>query len=488
MSGIFERLPMEMRQLIWTMALGEHGDIPTMVPYRTSRPYMLEEEESDYEDYANYGEDYLMTDTGDVPPDHGDEATVNSGVPVAERVAPTATLPSSSVTRRDVDDDNDRDDRQDQDSDDDLDRYDVDGEGDDDSLDTDVGDFEPGNPYAQERAWDDDVLIPVYLPPLLLVNREARAITLDWLAKHNVQLTRTKIAKGEIDAGFPPTPEGELPPYVRRYDPARDHLWVDRYCWRRFCDRLHMSHVLGGVLTEEELEPEQLEQLEPPHDIGAEIRNLALPAFTVYQSTEAVADAVRFMPAIESLACIWGDLPTHDWRPDLIYETVKDEEGRDRTKVRQLLMPRWDHVPFSETVSEEEMERRRRDTERIRAEVAAARGKGKEVKKPDGDDDDEDEDDEDDEDDDMEDDEEEEEARGPLVTMCSADPDNRHLLFHERGYLGNWMQEVYDVLALMELPDHVRDDYDGSFTLPIVPCKAVCPGGKATGWQSLGRR
>lgn len=334
------------------------------------------------------------------------------------------------------------------------------------SLDTDLGEFEPGNPYGQERVWDDQVVIPVYIPPLLLVNREARSVALRWLKKHGIQLTRNTIAAGETTAGFVPTADG-LMPYTRKYDPERDHLYVDRRYWRRFCDRLQMPHMM--VPSDDDAEEQ-----EPIHDIGETIKNLALPAFTMYQSVGVVGNILEFLPNIRQVACIWGDLPPKEWQPKIIFETVQ-RGGKPKTRVTNVLLPRWDHVQISEKLSQEEHDRRRDDTDRIEAEREKERQEKHERREKAAKEGTKDnrEEKEDDEEEEYDEDEEEEEGTGPIVTMCVRDPSDDTKIYYERGYLSNWLDEIYNELSICELPEHVTDEYDGSVTLPIVPCNAV---------------
>ncbi|KAM3538999.1 hypothetical protein ARSEF1564_008080 [Beauveria bassiana] len=519
MSIPFARLPSELRHAIWTLALGEHGDNPTMVPFRTSRPWMLEEEDDDEDMLLDENDiDELLSD-GQL--EEIREFALHQLVEQNEdgnlvTAAPT-TLPSNGVARLAEDegkvadnverraesregaaadsgdqigaDENGEDDEDNQqhgegyeDEDDDVD--DDDDDDDDDEPDdyaeaedfyADMGEFEPGNPYTQEPVWDDEVVIPVYVPPLLLVNREARDITLRWLAKHDIQLLRTTIAKNEINTGFTLTEDG-LPPYTRKYDPERDHLYVDRRFWRRFCDRIYMPHMMAPLDSDDP--EEQQQQQESVLDIGKTIKYLALPAFTVYQSVDTFAEILQFLPNIKQVACIWNDLPTKDWKPEVVYQTVQ-RDGQPKTQVTNVLVPRWDHVEISEKLTEKELDRRRQDTERIKAERDKSRQERQEKRAQaakDGTNNDGDDEDEDDDDDDEDDDEDE--GRGPLVTMCIRDPTDGESVFWERGYLTDWQDEIHDVLALSELPDHVRDTYDGTFTLPLVPCNAVCPAAK----------
>ncbi|OAA39608.1 hypothetical protein BBO_06585 [Beauveria brongniartii RCEF 3172] len=519
MSIPFARLPLELRHAIWTLALGEHGDNPTMVPFRTSRPWMLEEEDDDEDmlldedDIDELLSDNQLEEIRELALHQVAEQNENGNLVTA---APT-TLPSNGVARLAEDegegagnvetraeagreaaadardqvgadangedgDDNQQygEDNEDEDDDDGDDDDDEDHEQDDyaeaEDFYADMGEFEPGNPYTQEPVWDDEVVIPVYVPPLLLVNREARDITLRWLAKHDIQLLRTTIAKDEINTGFALTEDG-LEPYTRKYDPERDHLYVDRRFWRRFCDRIYMPHMMAPLDSDDP--EEQHQQQESVIDIGKTIKYLALPAFTVYQSVDAFAGILQFLPNIKQVACIWNDLPTKDWKPEVVYQTVQ-RNGQPKTQVTNVLVPRWDHVEISEKLTEKELDRRRQDTERIKAERDKSRQERQEKRAQaakdgtnnDGDDEDDDDDDDDDEDDD------EDEGKGPLVTMCIRDPTDGESVFWERGYLTDWQDEIHDVLAFSELPDHVRNVYDGTFTLPLVPCNAVCPAAK----------
>ncbi|KAJ4158088.1 uncharacterized protein LMH87_008632 [Akanthomyces muscarius] len=491
MGSSFDRLPAELRHFIWTLTLGEHGDAPTMVPFRTARPWLLEEEDDD---------DELLMGGDDADEFMSDEqfeeirllalrqvAGQNENEDTAGPVPPApTTLPSNGVITiadDDVDDGAGEGDGQDdatneapigdegENDDDDDDEEDEEVEESEDefqgSLDTDEGEFEPGNPYGQERAWDDEVVIAVYIPPLLLVNREARSVTLNWLKKHDIQLNRNTISKGEINTGFAPNKDG-LPPYTRKYDPERDHLYVDRRYWRRFCDRLQMPHMMAPDDNDDADEEE-----DPVHDIGETIKHLALPAFTMYQSVGVVGNILEFLPNIQQIACIWGDLPHKEWKPRIVYETVQ-RDGKPMTQVTNVLLPRWDHAQISEKLSQEEHDRRNDDTERIKAEREKDRQERQEKKdqaEKNGRTNEEDEEDDDEDEDD--DDEEEEEGTGPIVTMCIRDPSDDTKVFYERGYLSNWLDEIYNELSICELPEHVTDEYDGSVTLPIVPCNAV---------------
>lgn len=501
MNGSFDRLPAELRHNIWQLVLGD-GDPATMVPFLTSRPYMLEEEDDD--------DDMMMgaEDAGEILSEEQFEqirqlalqqVAVDNENAATGPVAPApTTLPSNGIVRA-VNNEDDQGgngaasgeahsqaavdaaraeieeqmyngyDDDDQDIDIDLDDDDA------ESFDTDVGDFfESGNPYGQERAWDDEVVIPVYAPPLLLINREARHLALRWLAKHNIQLTRNTIAKGEIDSGFVTKP-GSLPALVRKYDPARDHLYVDRRYWRRFCDRLQMPHMIRPPSELGDAEDADEEPPEPVHDIGETIQNLALPAFTLYHGVGTVGHMLQFLPNIKQVACIWGDLPGQAWQPEVTYETVQ-RDGQAKTQVTLLLTPRWDHVRISEKLSQAELDRRQVDTDRINAErdqgrqaKQERRARG-EVAADDDEDDNDDDDDDDDDDEDMED-----EGTGPLVTMCIRDPTDAESVYYEKGYLSSWLNDIYNELSICELPEHVTDEYDGSVTLSIVPCSAVCP-------------
>ncbi|OAR01562.1 hypothetical protein LLEC1_04685 [Akanthomyces lecanii] len=501
MGSSFDRLPTELRHFIWTLTLGEHGDAPTMVPFRTARPWLLEEEDDDDDELliGSDDADEFMSDeqfeeirllalrqvagqtengdsVGPAPPapttlprndvitiaddEADDEAGEGNGQPDAANGAPLRDEAENDEDDEDHDENEEGEEGE---------------EGEDDyqgSLDSDEGEFEPGNPYGQERAWDDEVVIAVHLPPLLLVNREARSVTLNWLKKHDIQLNRNTISKGETNTGFAPNKDG-LPPYTRKYDPERDHLYVDRRYWRRFCDRLQMPHMMARDDNDDADE----EQDDPVHDIGETIKHLALPAFTMYQSVGVVGHILQFLPRIEQIACIWGGLPDKEWKPRIVYESVR-RDGRPMTQVTNVLLPRYDHVQISEKLSQEEHDRRNDDTERIKAEREKARQEKQQRKDAAGKDDggteegDEEEEEEDDDEDD-EDDEEEEEGTGPIVTMCIRDPSDDTKVYYERGYLTNWLDEIYNELSISELPEHVRDEWDGSVTLPIVPCNAV---------------
>lgn len=492
----FYRLPFELRIIIWDLVLGEHGDAPTMVPFRTTRPYLLEEEDDDDELFlhADDAEQFMsdeqfeqirlralhqvaaQNDNGDaggpatpapmtlpsndvvtIANDEAGEGGSGQGMEGPNRQGATndASIGDEDGINLDEEDDGIEEDYEDY----------EDYEG---SLDTDLEEFEPGNPFGQERIWDDEVVIPVYLAHILLVDREARDFTLLWLKKHNIRLTRNTIRPGEITTGFVPTEDGRLP-YTRKYDPERDHLYVDRRYWRRFCDRLQM----GDMMARSEYGADDEDENDPVHDIGATIKNLALPAFTMYQSVGVVGNILEYLPNIRQIACIWGDLPPKEWQPTIAYETVQ-RGGKPKTEVTNVLLPRWDHAQISEQLSQEEQDRRRDDTDRIEAEREkereerrARREKAEKEGKPDGDDDDDDYEDYEDDDD------EEEEGTGPIVTMCVRDPSDETNTFYERGYLGNWMDEIYNELSFSELPDHCTDESDGSLTLPIVPCKGV---------------
>ncbi|KAJ6784497.1 hypothetical protein PWT90_03662 [Aphanocladium album] len=499
MSGraTFARLPTELRHCIWNLVLGSDGDAPTMVPFRTTRPYMLEEDDDDEEMILS------AEDAGEIISDEQFEEirqlalhhiTGQNGTAGPVNPAPT-TLPSNGVAREvNVGTGGTGDQRKanatngvtaeqaneqgnedaaagttneapieiaDENDDEEDDEEEEEEEEDEDP------EFEPGNPYTQERAWDDEVVIPVYgIPPLLLVNREARSIALDWLQKHDIQLAVTTIAKGEIDTGFT-VRKGAPPPYVRKFNPKRDHLYVDRHYWRRFCDRLQMPHMMAP--------DDEDEEEEPVHDIGENIRNLALPAFTMYQSVGMVGHILEYLPNIQQISCIWGDLPEKEWQPSIVYEKVK-RDGKSKTQVTNILIPRWDQEQISEQLSEEELDRRTADTEKIKAErqqERQAKQERKQKAEQEGKKDEQEDEDDSDEDDDDEDDEEEEEGSGPIVTMCVRDPTDDKKVFYERGYLGDWLDEIYNELAICELPDHVTDEDDGSVTLPIVPCNIV---------------
>lgn len=498
MGATFESLPTELRHCIWNLVLGSEGDPPTMVPFRTARPHMLEEDDED--------EDMIidMDESGEVISDEQFEeirqlalhhiAGLN-GTQGPVNPAPT-TLPSNGVAQPVNDDDtgasatangqavtgpsdeaandvteeneNENENEGDEEGAEEEDEEEDEDEEDDDEPEDD--EFEPGNPYTQERAWDDEIVIPVYIAPLLLVNREARLITFNWMQKHDIQLIRHTIAKGELQDGFR---KKSLPPLARKYDPERDHLYVDRHYWRRFCDRLQMPHMMAPNPNGEEPEP--------VHDIGETIKNLALPAFTVYQSVGMVGHILEYMPNLKQVSCIWSHLPEKRWQPKLMYDTVK-RSGKPMTQVTNILLPRWDQERISETLSQEELDRRTADTERIKAERREERQEKQERKaqraqeggNKEGDEEEaEEEDESDEEDEDEDDDDEVEEGNGPIVTMCVRDPSDEKKVFYERGYLGDWLTEIYDELTLCELPDHVVDENDGSFTLPIVPCKIV---------------
>lgn len=486
MGSSFDRLPTELRHFIWTLTLGEHGDAPTMVPFRTARPWLLEEEDDDDELLMDgeYADEFMSDEQFEeirllaLHQVAGQNDDGDSAGPVPH--APT-TLPSNGVItivdEEDADDGADegegqadttneapiRDDVEDDEEDEEED------EDEDQGSPADWGEFDPENPYGQERAWDDEVVIAVYTPPLVLVNREARSVALRWLEKHDIQLNRNTIVKDEINTGFIPNKDG-LPPYTRKYDPERDHLYVDRRYWRRFCDRLQMPHMMApddnGHADEEE---------DPVHDIGETIKYLALPAFTMYQSVGVVGNILEFLPNIQQIACIWGDLPDKEWKPRIVYETVQ-RGGKPKTQVTNVLLPRWDHVQISEKLSQEELDRRNDDTERIKAERVKERQEKQEKKdqaEKDGRTDEADEEEDSYDDDEEDDEEEEEEGTGPIVTMCIRDPSDDTKVFYERGYLGNWLDEIYNELSICELPEHVTDEDDGSVTLPIVPCNAV---------------
>lgn len=455
MAPSFSALPAELRQYIYTLVLGVDGDTPTMVPFRTTRPFILEEEDDDMDDMFLDGED-VLEELNDEQLEHVRQAALEQEAALAggaggETPGAPATLPSSGVassnggengTETNGNNGNAGDNHE---GADDVEEEEEDEEDEEDDVDTDAGDFDP-NPYAQERAWDDDALVPVHLPPLLLVNREARSVTLSWLKKHEIQLLRNKITKAEIENGFADSKDG-LPVCLRKYNPEYDYLYVDRHFWNRFCDRLAMPAMRDP--DDEDMDEDE----EPIHDIGEGIKNLALPAFTAYQSNAAMGRSLEFMPNIESVAIVWGDLPPQEWRPKVIMQTVQ-RDGKPKTQVTQVLMPRYDHERINERITEEEQARRRADTERIKAERIRDRIH-------------------DDEDEDEEDEEDEEEGDGPVVTMCVRDPTDPKRMFYERGYLGTWMQEIYSELSITELPDHVVDEEDGSITLHLLPCSAV---------------
>lgn len=520
-NGSFDRLPAELRHSIWKLVLGdETEDPPTMVPFKTSRPYMLEEDfdEEEFEmDEDAIDEEIEMTPEqfaqiqrlaaahtippGVLPPPsvtlpsngvahgalsiqtNGENAqgdTAAAAGPATEPGAEAATEPAPEANGETNGEENgDEDDGAEGEDD-----QEEDEEAEDDDADTDPGEFEPGNPYLHERAWDEEAGIPIKTTALLLllINREARAIALKWIKERPyMQFNRNAITKGEVNTGFANPPTATQPPVlVRRFDPERDYLYVDRMYWRRFCDRLQMVHMMPPPADDDDDE-------DPPHDIGAGIKHLALPAFTCYQSVGTLGHVLQFLPNIESLACIWGALPDSDWKTETSFETVV-LEGKPKTKVTTALLTRWDQVRISERISEEETQRRKEEAARIKEErqkekeEKAAKKEARngdddggdkvKDKEDDENDDDDDEDDEEDDDDDDEDDDDDDEGKGPIVAMYVRDATDPERGYFENGYLSNWMEEIYNELAFCELPEHVRDEEDGSVTLNIMPFRA----------------
>lgn len=314
------------------------------------------------------------------------------------------------------------------------------GEADDEDDYGEYEDFEGGDdddaadraePKKLSRPW-----VPVHLPAIALVNREARQIVLDYIDGKGWAILRNNIYESELQDGF----WHEEPVFARRYDPERDALWVDRIHWPVFMD--HM--------------------LESDRDEGADVVTLAVPAFTAYHSIMTLGELFHVMPNLKRVVSIWGDLPPDDWVPEQVNakevichklhnstgDNYEDEDNND--EVQLVVWQRWDAAKV-------------RDVDAV-PEVTDEEEK-KEVKEVEEQDLDESEWPE-------EEDEDEEAQRQMTVAMVARDPMNGKELV-EKGPLGMYLEEIYAVLKVLALPSRMFEGQMGDTPLPFLARRAV---------------
>lgn len=189
----------------------------------------------------------------------------------------------------------------------------------------------------------------------------------------------------------------------RPVDWAGDMLYVPRET------KNEMDKMAFDILVNGETEGEE--------SVLAQVRFLALPAFTAYYSHEWLVSVAEVMPRLEKVYVVWGVLPS--WK----------EAGK---------MNCWRAV---------------------------------EIPLEEGSDGDEEEDDEDGGEDT---DSEEGYARGPKVSMCHEDPRSGKV-FMEEGKLEMWMDEIDMQLSITEVGDifasRFVDEDQATITLGFVPVR-----------------
>jgi hypothetical protein len=433
---LFSRLPVELRRMIWLCTLPEE-DVPALVPYDDKEPYesfsdMRDEEELTGEDIADERAfwDEQLGQSASEPAIEGDDDGAQHGGPSSTVRAAARRMLAEAIDDADADDgttqvgngaqegegfngNGNRDqgegseraeqvlsgnEESEEEASDESEGFETDEEEEEDeSEDEDEvndahieGTADQGPKRTLSRPW-----IPLHLPPLVLVNREARQTMLGYIDGKNWAIIRNKIHKGEIANGF----AARDAVFMRRYDPQHDALWVDRLHWPVFLDHL--------------LESESRE--------GADVVTLAVPAFTAYHSVMTLSELFYDMPNLKRVVCIWGELPPDEWVPEQVNGMRvlrrRNDDDDDDGEVQLVLWDRWE----AQKVGREAMA----DGKSKQTAAATEATDWSDLENP-----------------------EDILLDQTTVRMCVRDPMDRGDTFEE-GILGEYMNEIYEVLNAM---------------------------------------
>ncbi|KHN99206.1 uncharacterized protein MAM_02904 [Metarhizium album ARSEF 1941] len=243
-------------------------------------------------------------------------------------------------------------------------------------------------------------LVQVRIPALAHVDAEARGATMSWARSEGISLRFRRETNGHV--------------FCRRWDPARDALYVSRDKWEEFCELPWESAGVEGM--------------------ASSVRHLALPAFTAYYSFgELGGYLMSWFTGLEVLSSVWGGLP------DLAYSRTRTVPGTRRRTGTGTGTD--DDRTDTDTDTDTGVDPVTGDwEERIAAEVQPVWELVRET--------------------------------GDVVDMCVKDPlDGTESL--ERGELGVWMDELTDAFLTVELPDHVYDVEEEKFLVEFRPVRAV---------------
>lgn len=142
--------------------------------------------------------------------------------------------------------------------------------------------------------------VQVPLPELFFVSREARDVARLWATKHDYTIRYRGQTRGHI--------------LVREWQPEKDALYVARRDWDEF-----------------------LELRDGLRHLGSAIRHLAVPSFTGYYSSNAIAYLMEFTPNLRTVSVIWNTLP--DAKSKVNEDTVQPrwELEEDWTQMGQMV-------------------------------------------------------------------------------------------------------------------------------------------------------
>lgn len=266
----FNQLPYELRQIIWREALVLDGG-PGMMPFTTRL--------SPEQQYANWVYENW---------DAEDAERVLQG-PVYDLWTPDELTDKTEIS------------------------YFV---GDDGTIQSSAANQErieyPGKSLLLDQNYEGYIVINI--PPLILVNREARKVTLDWADSNNIALIRNVIGADEVRQGWD-THAGAV--FARPFEPKRDYLYVSDFYQ-------FLTELRGRIQPAEEY---TIVSRENVYHVAASVRDVLFCSH--------LPRLVEDLPNLQSLVCLVDNHPNSRWK---LRSTMKNGIAVAQPAMRPVLL------------------------------------------------------------------------------------------------------------------------------------------------------